>query len=117
MKEDIFANFFYDQFKICIACGELHKFENFAELVGYTGLREKFNKYSGNKWSPNEFIEIWKDVSLMLILSNQGGNRYYVYDFVDPELGVEIFFKKQSNRKMGHWFWNRGLRQLCTLVY
>ena len=49
MKEDIFANFFYDQFKICIAFGEFHKFENFAELVGYTGLREKLNKYSGDK--------------------------------------------------------------------
>ena len=34
-----------------------------------------FNKYSGERKSPREFIETWEDVSLRLILKDKGGNQ------------------------------------------
>ena len=49
-------------------------------------------------------MEIWKNVSLRLILKDKGGNWHYVYQFVDPYLGVEISSKKEGNK------WLRSFR-------
>ena len=46
-----------------------------------------------------EFIEIWKNISLKLILKNRAGS-YAVYPFIDSNnFRVEIFLKKR--RKEG----------------
>ena len=40
-----------------------------------------------------------------------------VCHFINPDLVLEIFSqKRRDNWKMERWFWNRGLRYLCTLV-
>ena len=39
-------------------------------------FERKFNKHSGERKSPKEFIEISKDVSLRLILKEKGGNQH-----------------------------------------
>ena len=60
--------------------------------------------------NPNQFIKIWKDVSLRLTLEDKdkGG-----YQFVGSNLGVEIFWKRGKIKK--RLYWNRRLRLLCTL--
>ena len=42
-------------------------------------------------------MEVREDKFLRLILKDNGGNRYYaVCYFVDPDLGVKVFFEKEG---------------------
>ena len=59
-------------------------------MVEYTS-EWKSNKHSGESESPEEFIEIWKDVSLRQILKDKCYTT--VYQFVNSNLGVEISLK------------------------
>ena len=80
-------------------------------------LEKKFNKDSGERWSPEEFINIWMDVSLRLILKDKSRNQHcfpFCY-FVISNLGVVISLKKRVNRKRLRWSW--GSRHLCKLVF
>ena len=93
---------------------EHHKYEVFFQaIVGYSCLRVFLEKESCQ-----EYIEISKDISLRLILRENGGNRHYFYLplNIDSDLEIEIFSKKkESNSKRGRS--NRGLRwYLSTLV-
>ena len=45
---------------------------------GIYKCERKFNKHSGEKLSLNDFIDLWKDVSLRLILKDKGGNQQYL---------------------------------------
>ena len=40
------------------------------------GIYNIFNKYSGERWNPNEFKGIWKEVSLRLILKDKHGKQH-----------------------------------------
>ena len=51
----------------------------------------KFNEHS-------EFKEIWKDVSLRLILEDRSNGRY---QFVASNLGFEVFLEKKEHLKKG----------------
>ena len=78
--------------KISLNHSSIYKFER------------KFNNHSGD-WredkAPKNFIELWKDVSLRLILKDKGGNRHYVYHFVYPYLRLETSSKMRGHQKKG----------------
>ena len=44
-------------------------------MLEYT-IQRKFNKHSEETKPPKEFKEIWKDVSLRLILKGKGGKKH-----------------------------------------
>ena len=67
-------------------------------MVEYTS-EWKSNKHSGESESPEEFIEIWKDVSLRQILKDKCYTT--VYQFVNSNLGVEISLTRRKQQKKG----------------
>ena len=55
---------------------ELHKFENIFHTWWNIEVWEKIQQvFWRGRQSPREFLEIWKDVSLRLIVKDKGGNR------------------------------------------
>ena len=70
-------------------------------MVGYTGFPENI----ANILQRNEairFIYKYERLRLRLILKDLSGD----WQFVDFELGFEIFFEKREQQKNGTWFWN-----------
>ena len=54
----------------------LNKFENFSHTWCDIKIREKIQPvFWRERQSPREFIEIWKDVSLTLILKDKGSSQ------------------------------------------
>ena len=41
---------------------------------------------------------------------------YFIQSFQNDTSCLGILWQRGDSRKRGHWFWNRGLRCLCTLV-
>ena len=77
----------------------------------------KFSKYSGERKSLNESIEVWEDVSFRLILKELGcwSTVCSLTILLILTWGLR-YWKKRGNKKRGHWFWNGGLRYLCILT-
>ena len=73
--------------------------EIFPTHRGRYKFERKFNKYSGERESSKEFIEIWNDVSLRLILKDKDGiyTVYHIGDF--NNLRAEISSKKTWQQK------------------
>ena len=66
-------------------------------MVKYKSLGENSTRTLETELSPREFIELWKDVSLRLILNNKDGyQNCWFKHFVDSKLGVEISPKKRG---------------------
>ena len=71
--------------------------KKFPLMVEHTRCR-KFSEHSGERQNPKEFKEIWKDVSLRLILEKKGKGGY---QFIGSNLGVKIFLKKREHHEKG----------------
>ena len=48
--------------------------KSFSTHGGIQRFEKKFNKHSGERWNPGEFLEIWKGASLGLILKDLSSN-------------------------------------------
>ena len=102
------------RFNACSRNVNTTSFKIFPHLVEQTCLRENSISILERE-SPKEFIEIWKNISLRLILKGKSGI-YTVYHFFDSNnLGVEIYPQKGGGRRKRVRL-NRRLRHLCTLV-
>ena len=67
-------------------------------MVEYTS-QKKFNKHSGERYNPKEFKEIWKDVSLRLILEDKGGKQHCLPISWFWTWGWDIFEKEGTSKK------------------
>ena len=67
-------------------------------MVEHTIFRGNSTNILDGEKNPKEFKEIWKDVSLRLILEdkNKGG-----YHFIGSNLGIDIFLKKGAHHEQG----------------
>ena len=69
-------------------------------MVKYKSLRENSRRTLETELSPRKFIELWKDVSLRLILNDKDGYQDCWFEhFLDSKLGVEISPKKEGLRE------------------
>ena len=67
-------------------------------MVEHTICRENSTTFLDGEKDPKEFKEIWKDVSLRLILEDKNKRGYH---FVGSNLGIEIFLKKGAHHEQG----------------
>ena len=57
----------------------------------------KFRKHSGGRSSPKEFKEIWKEISLRLILKDKGGEQHCLPFSCFLPRGWDIFEKEGTS--------------------
>ena len=87
----------------------------FTTRVGIYNFERISTSNLGREINPKEFIEVWKDASLRLILKEKGRNQLCLPWCWLQTGGWDILEKKGVNWEIVKW--HRGLKYLCTLVF